>query len=138
MWNEFSNIGTMMMDISTRVELNNGVKIPYFGLGTYRIVSQKGIALFQFALENGYRSFDTASLYGNEREVGEAIRKSNIPRKEIFVTTKLWNSDHGYERALKAFELSLKKLDIDYIDLYLIHWPVQKKRKVAHSALAFH
>lgn len=125
----------MKMDLSTQFELNNRIKIPIFGLGTYRIRSTIGIELFQFALENGYRSFDTASLYGNEREVGEAIRKSDIPRKEVFVTTKLWNSDHGYERALKAFDVSLKKLSIDYIDLYLIHWPVQNKRKESWRAL---
>ncbi len=125
----------MKMDLSTQFELNNGVKIPIFGLGTYHIKSQKAVEIFQFAIENGIRSFDTASLYGNEREVGEAIRKCNIPRKEVFVTTKLWNSDHGYERALKAFEVSLKKLSIDYIDLYLIHWPIKNKRKESWRAL---
>lgn len=104
--------------------LNNGVKIPVVGLGTWQTpdgeVAEKSVLA---ALNSGYRHIDTAAAYGNEESVGRAIKKSGIRRDELFVTTKLWNSDHGYENTKKAIDTSLMKLGLDYLDLYLIHWP---------------
>jgi len=122
--------------IDSTIRLNNGVDIPRFGFGTYRARrgSETENAIL-WALEAGYRLIDTAALYGNEKSVGIAIKKSEIPRSEIFVTTKLWNSDHGYDSAIQALELSLKKLNLDYVDLYLIHWPVRKTRLDSWRAL---
>lgn len=109
-------------------KLLNGVEMPYLGLGVYKMEDpEEALVAMTKALELGYRAIDTAALYNNEKEVGEAIRTSNIPRKEIFVTTKVWNSDQGYDETLRAFETSLKKLGLDYIDLYLTHWPVEEK-----------
>jgi len=98
--------------------------MPVLGLGVWATGSGSATEnAVTWALEAGYRHIDTAAVYGNEKEVGQAIQQSGIPRKEIFVTTKLWNDDQGYDTALKAFDLSLKKLKMDYVDLYLIHWP---------------
>jgi diketogulonate reductase-like aldo/keto reductase len=122
--------------IDTKVKLNQGVEMPIFGLGTYQTrrgkETQKAVT---YALEAGYRLVDTASMYGNEKDVGEAVGKSGMPREEIFITTKLWNSDHGYNKTLAAFEESLKKLGLSYVDLYLIHWPVEGLRKESWRAL---
>jgi len=124
------------LSIDTKIILNNGVAMPVFGLGTYLSgSSRKTRDLVSFALEMGYRHIDTARFYGNERDIGEAIQKSGIPREEIFVTTKLWNSDHGYDRAQVAFEESLNDLGLDCVDLYLIHWPVQGIRNQSWRAL---
>ncbi|MBN2532510.1 MAG: aldo/keto reductase [Spirochaetales bacterium] len=104
--------------------LSNGVNMPWLGFGVFKIPDGDDVVkTVNIALEIGYRSIDTASIYGNERGVGKAIKESSIPREEIFITTKIWNSDQGYDNTLNAFEESLKKLDIDYVDLYLIHWP---------------
>ena len=124
------------MNMNSSLRMNNDVEIPRLGLGMYR--SPKGRTSFStvlYALQSGYRHIDTAALYHNEKEVGEAVKESGIPRKEIFVTTKLWNDDHGYDKALRAFDKSLKALALDYIDLYLIHWPVPGKRKESWKAL---
>lgn len=119
----------MELKLSDKVKLNNGVEMPMFGLGVYLTKQGKETqSAVKHALTVGYRLIDTASMYGNEKDVGTAIKESGVPREEIFVTTKLWNDDHGYDKALKAFEKSLKKLDIGYIDLYLIHWPAGNKR----------
>ncbi|BDH62988.1 glyoxal reductase [Lysinibacillus sp. PLM2] len=116
-----------MTSIPTK-RLSNGVEMPYLGLGVYKMTdSEEALNAMTKALEFGYRAIDTAALYNNEVEVGEAIRASNIAREEIFVTTKVWNSDQGYDNTLKAFETSLKKLGLDYIDLYLTHWAVPDK-----------
>ncbi|KGR90828.1 glyoxal reductase [Ureibacillus massiliensis 4400831 = CIP 108448 = CCUG 49529] len=116
-----------MTSIPTK-RLSNGVEMPYLGLGVYKMTnSEEALNAMTKALELGYRAIDTAALYNNEVEVGEAIRASNIAREEIFVTTKVWNSDQGYDNTLKAFETSLKKLGLDYIDLYLTHWAVPDK-----------
>jgi diketogulonate reductase-like aldo/keto reductase len=115
-------------DISGTVRLLNGVEMPYFGLGVFN--AQEGTETIQsihWAFEAGYRHVDTATLYRNENSVGEAIRTSGIDRREIFITTKVWNSDQGYQETIDAFHTSLDKLQMDYVDLYLIHWPVKDK-----------
>ena len=120
----------LITDIKGCVKLSNGVDMPYFGLGVFQMdEGSEVINAVKHALETGYRHIDTASLYGNEKGVGEAISQSNIDRKEIFVTSKVWNSDQGYDKTLKAFEVTTKRLGFDYLDLYLIHWPVKGKYK---------
>lgn len=108
------------------VTLNNGIKMPQLGFGVWKVPNEEARDAVYNAIQKGYRSIDTAKIYGNEVGVGEAIAKSNVPREELFITTKVWNSDHGYEETLKAFDESLAKLGLDYVDLYLIHWPTPK------------
>lgn len=112
------------MNIHTTKKLHNGSHIPQIGLGVYKVPSEQVYDSVASALELGYRHIDTASFYGNEEGVGKAIKDSGIPRDEIFITTKVWNNDHGFDKARQAFERSLKRLGLDYVDLYLIHWPV--------------
>lgn len=116
-------------------ELNNGVTMPLLGLGVYDMYNQEAESAILQALEIGYRLIDTASMYDNEVEVGNAIRQSGLPREEIFLTTKVNDSDHGYDQALRAFESSQRKLNCEYIDLYLIHWPIKNKRQDTWRAL---
>ena len=105
-------------------KLSNGVEIPCIGFGTWQTPNgDVAVQAVQCALESGYRHIDTAAVYGNEASVGKAIRMSGVRREELFVTTKLWNNRHSYAQALKAFDESLDKLGLDYLDLYLIHWP---------------
>lgn len=105
-------------------KLSNGVEIPCIGFGTWQTPNgDVAVQAVQCALESGYRHIDTAAVYGNEASVGKAIRMSGVRREELFVTTKLWNNRHSYDQALKAFDESLDKLGLDYLDLYLIHWP---------------
>lgn len=123
-------------DIKGTVTLNNGVEMPCFGLGTFQ--SNEGSEVknaIHYALDAGYRLIDTAAFYQNEKGVGEAIREHGIPRNEVFITTKVWNSDQGYDRAMKAYDFSLKKLGFDYVDLYLVHWPVTGTFKETWRAL---
>src|SRR3989344_541730 len=116
-----------MININTKIKLNNDVKIPIIGLGTYQIKNGKEFEdAVIWALENGYKHIDTATIYGNESSIGNAIKKSRVQRDEIFITTKLWNSDHNDPQ--RALDKSLKNLRSSYIDLYLIHWPVEKVR----------
>lgn len=118
-------VATSITDTTT---LHNGVKMPWFGLGVYLAKDgQEVINAVKYALKHGYRSIDTAAFYNNEEGVGQAIKESQVAREDIFLTTKVWNTDHGYEKTLQAFDESLRKLDVDYIDLYLIHWPGPKK-----------
>ncbi|AHW59764.1 oxidoreductase [Draconibacterium orientale] len=107
--------------------LNDGNELPIIGFGTYKSTEQEAIDAVQFALQNGYRLIDTAAFYFNEEAVGKGIKASGIPREEIIVTTKLWRDYLGYESTKKELEKSLKKLDLDYIDLYLIHWPANAR-----------
>ncbi len=104
------------------VKLNNGVEMPIIGLGTFRSKSEEVYQAVLDAFEAGYRHIDTAMIYGNEEAIGKAIKDSKIPREELFITTKLWNTDQGFESTKKAFNVSLNKLGLDYVDLYLIHW----------------
>jgi diketogulonate reductase-like aldo/keto reductase len=117
------------MSINTKIELNNGLEIPLFGFGTWDLRRQTAYNSVKWALEKGYRLIDTASFYGNEKWVGKAIKDSNIEREEIFLTTKIWPSEMGYESTFEALKSSLKKLKTDYLDLYLIHWPKGKWRE---------
>ena len=104
--------------------LSNGVKIPSIGFGTYKSGSDEETAeIIKYSLKTGYRHIDTASFYGNELGIGNGIKESGIKREEIFLVTKLWNDCHGYDNTIEAFNKSLEKLQTDYIDLYLIHWP---------------
>ena len=124
------------MNLETKISLNNGVEIPLLGLGTY--LSKPGRETYnavRYALDIGYRHIDTAALYANEEDIGRAIKDSDVPRDKIFVTTKVWNSDQGYDNTLKAFYKSLKKMKFDYIDLYLIHWPLPELRQDTWRAL---
>jgi len=105
------------------ITLNNGVEMPQLGFGVWQVPDDEAAAAVSTALEAGYRSIDTAAIYGNERGTGRAVAASGLPREELFVTTKLWNSDHGHDAALRALDTSLGKLGLDYVDLYLIHWP---------------
>jgi diketogulonate reductase-like aldo/keto reductase len=116
--------------------LNNGIKIPVIGLGVYQMADgDRTQHAIDRALKVGYRHIDTAAIYHNEISVGKAVRSSLIPREQIFITTKLWNADQGYDQAIRAFEKSLSNLGMDWVDLYLIHWPVQGKRKDSWRAL---
>lgn len=124
------------MDTGTKVTLNNGIEMPLLGLGTYMMRRGKETEdAVLWALEAGYRLIDTATLYENERSVGRALKRSGVSREEIFLTTKLWNSDHGYKRTPAAFHESLGRLGLEYVDLYLIHWPVEGLRGESWSAL---
>jgi diketogulonate reductase-like aldo/keto reductase len=118
------------------LRLNTGATIPQLGLGVWQTPRGKPTrTAVATALRVGYRHVDTAAIYGNEVDVGAAIRESDVPRADIFVTTKLWNDDQGYEPAFRAFDASLARLGLDYIDLYLIHWPVPRKRLDSWRAL---
>ncbi|CAN7346672.1 aldo/keto reductase [Paenibacillus sp. LjRoot56] len=118
------------------VTLNNGVHMPWLGLGVYKSKEgQEVIGAVQTALQLGYRSIDTAAVYRNEEGVGQGLRQSGVPRDEIFVTTKVWNADQGYESTLQAFEASRKRLGLETIDLYLVHWAVSATYRETWKAL---
>ncbi|OWY60512.1 oxidoreductase, partial [cyanobacterium TDX16] len=105
------------------VELNDGTSVPQVGFGVYRVPSDEARSVVAEALSAGYRSIDTAKLYENEAGVGRAIADSGIPRDELYVTTKVWNDDQGYDATRRAFDRSMGELGLDVLDLYLIHWP---------------
>lgn len=130
----------MVKNLLDTTTLHNGVKMPWFGIGVFKV--EEGPELVhavRAAIKNGYRSIDTAAIYGNEEGVGQGIREgiqeAGITREDLFVTSKVWNADLGYESTIQAYETSLKKLGLDYLDLYLIHWPVEGKYKEAWRAL---
>lgn len=120
-------------DVAGTTTLNNGVEMPYLGLGVMNITSVPDAVVW--AAEAGYRLFDTAMIYQNEAEVGKGIRATGLSRNEVFVTSKCWNSDQGYDPALAAFDASLDRLGLDYLDLYLVHWPVAGKYQETWRAL---
>ncbi len=123
-------------DIRGTFQLHNGVEMPYLGLGVYLADNDKEVInAVQWALDAGYRHIDTASVYKNEEGVGLAIQNSSIAREDIFVVSKVWNADQGYDTTIKAFEDSLDRLQLDYLDLYLVHWPVQGKYTDTWKAL---
>ncbi|MCO0600170.1 aldo/keto reductase [Peribacillus butanolivorans] len=130
----------MVKNLQDTTTLHNGVKMPWFGLGVFKV--EEGPELVnavKVAIKHGYRSIDTAAIYGNEEGVGQGIREglkeAGISREDLFVTSKVWNADLGYESTIAAYETSLKKLGLEYLDLYLIHWPVEGKYKEAWKAL---
>ncbi|GAA2281604.1 aldo/keto reductase [Actinomadura luteofluorescens] len=106
------------------VDLIDGTAMPQLGFGVFQVGDDEAESAVAVALRNGYRSIDTASVYGNEEGVGRALRASELPREELFVTSKVWNSDQGYDATLRAYEASLRRLGLEYLDLYLIHWPM--------------
>lgn len=126
----------MDFPLPTTLVMNNGLEIPRLGLGVYETapgeVTRNAV---REALRVGYRHIDTARIYGNEADVGAAVRDSGVPRGEVFVTTKLWNDDQGHDAALRAFDASLSRLGLEYVDLYLVHWPVPGKRLESWKAL---
>ncbi|KAB2975694.1 MULTISPECIES: aldo/keto reductase [unclassified Streptomyces] len=117
--------------------LNNGVEMPQLGFGVWQVPDDEAERAVAVALEAGYRSIDTAAIYGNETGTGKAVAASGIPREDVFVTTKVWNSDHGYDSTLRAFDASLEKLGLDYVDLYLIHWPTPARGTYVDTYKAF-
>ncbi|MFP5107193.1 aldo/keto reductase [Neobacillus sp. C211] len=126
----------MNNNLQSTTTLNNGVKMPWFGLGVFKV--EEGPELVnavKTAIQHGYRSIDTAAIYENEEGVGQGIKESGIAREDLFVTSKVWNADLGYESTLAAYQTSLDKLGLEYLDLYLIHWPVAGKYKEAWRAL---
>lgn len=132
----------MINNLTNTVTLNNGVKMPWLGLGVFRVEdSQNLVDAVKTAIKNGYRSIDGAAIYDNEISMGkgiaEGIKAAGISREDLFITSKVWNADLGYESTIKAYETSLKKLGLDYLDLYLIHWPVEGKYKDAWRALEY-
>lgn len=127
----------MSLSISSTSSLENGVQIPRLGLGVYQIPPGKlTVQAVKYTLKIGYRHIDTAKIYGNEADVGKAVKESGVKREDIFITTKVWNSDQGYDSTLKAFESSLRRLDLTYVDLYLVHWPVAGKLIDTWKAMA--
>ncbi|MEK3757992.1 aldo/keto reductase [Paenibacillus sp. FSL R7-0337] len=126
----------MMMNLKSATKLANGVEMPWFGLGVFKVQEgQEVIDSVKAAIKAGYRSIDTAAVYGNEEGVGQAIRESGVSREELFITTKVWNTEQGYDSTLAAFDESLNKLGLDYADLYLVHWPIRAKYKDTWRAL---
>jgi diketogulonate reductase-like aldo/keto reductase len=125
-----------MRSIRDCAVLHNGVKLPWLGFGVFQIPQDEdGVQMLQWAFEAGYRSVDTAMIYYNEETVGQAVKESGIPRQELFITTKVWNRDQGYENTLAAFDASLKRLQLETLDLYLIHWPEKDKFQDTWRAL---
>lgn len=129
-----------MKNLQSTTTLHNGVEMPWFGLGVFKVEDgPELVEAVKSAIKAGYRSIDTAAIYGNEKAVGEGIRagikEAGISREDLFITSKVWNTDQGYETTLAAYEESLKKLELDYLDLYLVHWPVEGKYKESWRAL---
>lgn len=129
-----------MKNLQSKTVLHNGVEMPWFGLGVFKVEDgPELVEAVKSAIKAGYRSIDTAAIYGNEKAVGEGIRAgievAGISREDLFITSKVWNADQGYEETIVAYEESLKKLELDYLDLYLVHWPVEGKYKDTWRAL---
>ncbi|MEC0393122.1 glyoxal/methylglyoxal reductase [Bacillus subtilis] len=126
----------MPTSLKDTVKLHNGVEMPWFGLGVFKVENgNEATESVKAAIKNGYRSIDTAAIYKNEEGVGIGIKESGVAREELFITSKVWNEDQGYETTLAAFEKSLERLQLDYLDLYLIHWPGKDKYKDTWRAL---
>lgn len=124
------------LTINSTKTLHNGVEMPRFGLGVYKMTDrEQAVQAMETAIDAGYKAIDTATVYENEREVGEAVRNSSVKREELFITSKVWNTDQGYDGTLRAFEASLERLGFDYLDLYLTHWPVPGKYEDTYRAI---
>src|ERR1700722_19450763 len=132
-----SRRGVVAMADVPAMTLNNGVEMPQIGFGVFRVPGDETVSAVLSAIEVGYRGIDTASLYGNETAVGTAVARCGLPREQLFITTKLWNDDQGYESTFCAFDASLRRLGLDYVDLYLIHWPVPAKSAYLETWKAF-
>ncbi|TYS64520.1 aldo/keto reductase [Sutcliffiella horikoshii] len=125
-----------MKSLASTTTLHNGVEMPWFGLGVFKVEEGQEVeSSVKMAIHAGYKSIDTAAIYKNEEGVGKGIRESDVPREELFITTKVWNADQGYESTLKAFDESMEKLGLEYLDLYLVHWPVKGKYVETWKAL---
>ncbi|KPB03150.1 aldo/keto reductase [Bacillus sp. CHD6a] len=125
-----------MKSLASTTTLHNGVEMPWFGLGVFKVEEGQEVeSSVKIAIHAGYKSIDTAAIYKNEEGVGKGIRESDVPREELFITTKVWNADQGYESTLKAFDESMEKLGLEYLDLYLVHWPVKGKYVETWKAL---
>lgn len=125
-----------MKNVQDTTTLYNGVKMPWLGFGVFKVKDgQEVVEAVKTAIQAGYRSIDTAKAYNNETGVAQGIRESGVAREDLFITTKVWNSDQGYESTLAAFEASMERLELEYLDLYLIHWPVKGKYKDTWRAL---
>lgn len=127
----------MNVKLSPTLDLNNGQKIPQLGLGVYKLGTDVAADLIRNAIETGYRRIDTAAFYGNEVEIGEGVRTCGLPREEVYVTTKIWNDDQGFDRTLEAIDESLERLNLDYIDMLLIHWPKPQQDLFVETWAAF-
>lgn len=126
----------MLKGLQDMTTLHNGVKMPWFGLGVFKVKEGSEVVdSVKAAIKNGYISIDTAAIYQNEEGVGQAIREAGVVREQLFITSKVWNADQGYDSTLQAFEISLQKLGLEYLDLYLIHWPGKNKYKETWKAL---
>lgn len=124
------------LTINSTKTLHNGVEMPRFGLGVYKMTDrEEAVTAMSAAIDAGYKAIDTATVYENEREVGEAVRNSSVKREDLFITSKVWNTDQGYEGTLRVFEASLERLGFDYLDLYLTHWPVPDKYEDTYRAI---
>lgn len=124
------------LTINSTKTLHNGVEIPRFGLGVYKMTEPEvAVTAMIAAIDAGYKAIDTATVYENEQEVGEAVRNSSVKREDLFITSKVWNTDQGYDQTLRAFETSLERLGFDYLDLYLTHWPVPGKYEETYRAI---
>lgn len=117
---------TMRMKTVPKIQLHDGNQIPQLGLGVWQVSNEQVVSTIREALAAGYRAIDTAAAYDNEEGVGKALRSAGVPREQIYITTKLWNDSHGFENAFRAMRESLRRLQLDYVDLYLIHWPVPR------------
>ncbi|AQU78703.1 MULTISPECIES: aldo/keto reductase [Planococcus] len=126
----------MGLTINSTKQLHNGVEMPRFGLGVYKMTDKEAaVEAMITAIGAGYTAIDTATIYDNEAEVGEAVRNSGVKRENLFITSKVWNTDQGYDETLRAFEASLKRLDFDYLDLYLTHWAIEGKYVDTYRAI---
>lgn len=126
----------MKLTIDSTKTLHNGVEMPRFGLGVYKMTDKEAATEAMItAIGEGYKAIDTATIYDNEAEVGEAVRNSGVKREELFITSKVWNTDQGYDETLRAFEASLKRLGFDYLDLYLTHWAIEGKYVDTYRAI---
>lgn len=119
--------------LQRKLKLNDGHEMPGFGFGVWRIDNRDAVQAVASAIEIGYRLIDTATMYGNEEGVGEAVRNASVPRQEVFVATKLWNDSHGFDKALKAFETSMKRLALEHLDLFMIHWPAPGQNRFVET-----